>query len=180
MVKLPDDSLIACDDLGGLPAYGPGQEMAVQFGLNSPAISQLINNLAFPNGDVGVSFLRWPKNVPLPPVDENTFGILVFYRGTFRTDELRGWTEHATELRFFAVTDSATVEWDKSAQRAFWDGLTQTTVRAKKPKNDGLFEKIREAETSIASELRRPSQEELTARKRHAVGSLLACIIEVD
>ena len=180
VVKLPDDSLIACHDLGGLPAYGPGQEVAIQFGLNTLAISQLINNLAFPSGDVGVSFLRWPKNVPLPPMEGNTFGILIFYRGTFRTDELRGWTEHATELRFFAVTGSATVEWDKSAQRAFWDGLTQATVRAKKPKNDGLFEKICDAEASIASELRRPSPEELTERKRHAVGSLLACVIEVD
>ena len=180
VVKLPDDSLIACDDLGGLPAYGPSQEVAVQFGLNTPAISQLINNHAFPSGDVGVSFLRWPKTVPLPSIDGNTFGILIFYRGTFRTEELRGWTEHATELRFFAVTGSATVEWDKSAQRAFWDGLTQATVRAKKPKNAGLFEKICEAEVSIASELRRPSPEELTERKRHAVGSLLACVIEVE
>lgn len=180
VVKLPDDSLVACDDLGGLPAYGPGQEVAVQFGLNTPAISLLINNLAFPSGDVGVSFLRWPKNVPLRLMEGSAFGILVFYRGTFRTDELRGWTEHATELRFFSVSENETVEWDKNAQRVFWDGINQATVRAKKPKHDLLFERIRDAETSIAADLRRPSSEELTARKRHAVGALLACIIEVE
>jgi hypothetical protein len=178
--QLPDSSLVACADLGGLPAYGPGQETAVQFGLNTPAISELINNLAFPSGEVGVTFLRWPKSVPLSPMDGNTFGILVFYRGTFRTDELRGWTEHATELRFFAVSENETVEWDKKAQRAFWDGVNHATVRAKKPKHDLLFDKIREAETTIASTLRRPTQDELSERKRHAVGSLLACIIEVE
>lgn len=180
VLRLPDSSLVACADLGGLPAYGPNQEIAVQFGLNTPAISELINNLAFPSGEVGVAFLRWPKNIPLPPKDVKQFGILVFYRGTFRTDDLRGWTEHATELRFFSVSETETVEWDKRAQRAFWDGVNQATVRAKKPKHDALFDKIREAEETIASSLRRPKQDELLERKRHAVGALLACIIEVE
>lgn len=178
VLQLVDGTLVACEDLGGLPAYGPDGQFARQFGINQPTALELLPKLAFAEEDVGPAFVRWPKgaasfiDMPWP------FAVLVYLRSTFRADEMRGWTEHANELRFFAVSESGDHRELTSVQtREFITGLQLATVRSKMPPVDSLARQISDLESKLAEALRRPSTEELEQRKRHAVASLMVCVV---
>jgi len=181
VVQLQDGSLVACEDLGGLPAYGPDGLVAKQFGINHPYAMDLVPKLSFPDEEVGPAFMRWPKDTDLGFSLTSPVGILVFFRGTFRTDEVRGWVEHASELRYFVVSSSGEAsEMSGSSKRAFMSGLHNAKIRSKMPFIDSLLKQLELLEVRLAEQLRRPSADEMEQRKRHAVASLFVGVLESE
>ncbi|MCC7334628.1 MAG: DEAD/DEAH box helicase family protein [Pirellulaceae bacterium] len=181
VLQLSDGTIVACEDLGGLPAYGPDGQYARQFGINHPSALEILPKLAFAEEEVGPAFLRWPKDEACLVDFPRPFAVLIYVRSTFRADEVRGWIEHANELRFFAVSNSGEYrELTRSQKRAFISGLQTATVRSKMPQIAPLVQTISELEPKLAEDLRRPSPEELEQRKRHAVASLVVCVVESD
>jgi hypothetical protein len=181
VLQLADGAIVACEDLGGLSAYGPNGQSATQFGVNHPAAMEILPKLAFAREDVGPAFLRWPKIESEFIPDSTPFAVLIYLRCTFRADEIRGWLEFANELRFFSVNKCGeTRELEKHERRDFVSGLQIATVRSKMPHADSLLDKVGELEGKLAEDLRRPTSQELEQRKRHAVASLAVCIVESE
>ncbi|EAQ80599.1 prophage LambdaMc01, helicase, SNF2 family protein [Blastopirellula marina DSM 3645] len=178
VLKLSDDSLVACQDLGGLPAYGPNGQIAWQFGINHPLAMSALVKAAFEKEKVGPAFIRWSRDREF--FDKNVHvTVLAFLRLTLRADENRGWQEYATALRLFAVNSSGESRGLSSEEsRVFFSGLYHATVRSKVPGEAPSCEELCRLEQEIAEQLRRPSTEDIQERKRHAVASIFVGIVE--
>ncbi len=180
VIRLADGKAYACCDLGGLPAYRGVDEQAFQLGLNIPPVQRLLSQAAFPDKPTGAASIRWPDGEPFPfeNTGNSTVGLLVFNRVTIRFDQAQSWVEQVVGLRFFLIAGGASRELTARERRIFMDGLSRATVRAKKPINEQLEAEMVRFETQIVRELQRPTEEELSAKMRHAVAPLLACTIE--
>ena len=105
VVRLGDNSFVACEDLGGLPAYGPNGEIAKQFGLNHPYAMEMLTKQGFETEEIGPAWLGIPKDL-WPWGSDRSAAVLVYLRVTMRPDASRGWVEQGTELRYFHIDAS--------------------------------------------------------------------------
>lgn len=180
VIKLPDGEMYACCDLGGLPAYGPKDQVARQLGLNIPPMIKLLNEAAFPEKDCGAGAYRWRDDLEFfVPEQEGPLGVLVFVKVTLRFDATAGYVEHASRLKYFLVkNDGSYRELGRTETRRMLDGLPKCTVRTKKLVAPVLEAALRDTEAALIPVLQRPSDDELESRMRHAVAPIIACTIE--
>ena len=188
VVRLGDNSLVACEDLGGLPAYGPNGEFAKQFGLNHPYAMELLAKQGFETEEIGPAWLGIPKEL-WPWGSERSALVLVYLRVTMRPDATRGWVEQGTQLRYFRV-DPNTPRSDGSDPLADWqeltgqdarkliDALWGATMRSKGTAEVVDLGKLVQAEQSISDHLRRPSETDRQHGHRHAVASIFLGILD--
>ncbi|MCA9094158.1 MAG: DEAD/DEAH box helicase [Planctomycetaceae bacterium] len=179
-VRLGDGDIFACCDLGGLPAYGPDGMVASQLGLNLPIVQTLLSELAFPEKETGIAAIRWPEGFQNPLKDHGVCaGVLVFVRVSVRFDKINSWMEHASRLSFFAVSKNG--KWEElspDASRLFMNGVAKASIRARRPDNSQLIHSIQLCQDEILNELKRPCEDDVAMKIRHAVTPLLACSVE--
>ena len=181
VVRTSDGTIYACCDLGGLPAYGPNDQSAVQLGLNLKSILEHMNQAAFPDKDTGAAALRWPEEVCFPGnLGNAAIGFLSLIRVSLRFDSSVSWVEQSTTMHYFVVHGDGTKrELNREESRQVVDGLQKSTIRAKKPNFPNLENAIADFEQTVAQELRRPTELELAQKIRHAVTPVFACTIEL-
>ena len=179
VVRMADGEFYACNDVGGMPVYGPGEQVARPLGLNLAVAQDVLRRLAFPDQPTGAAHLRWSSDVTLPlQFGQGLSGLLVFVRQTVKTDLKAGWSELSSSLHVFVLNDGRPVELRQRDKRLAFDGLIHATVRAKPAVADDLAKDLLKAEESLTETLRRPSEEEIVVGVRHAVMPLFVAIVE--
>ena len=182
VVRLGDNSFVACEDLGGLPAYGPNGEIAKQFGLNHPYAMEMLTKQGFETEEIGPAWLGIPKDL-WPWGSDRSAAVLVYLRVTMRPDASRGWVEQGTELRYFHIDASTSAlagdgtlpDWrELSGQdaRRLVDAIWGATIRTRGTTDGVNLERLGKAEQSISDYLRYPSDTDRQNRHRHAVASI--------
>jgi hypothetical protein len=182
VVRLGENSFVACEDLAGLPAYGPNGEIAKQFGLNHPYAMEMLTKQGFETEEIGPAWLGIPKDL-WPWGSDRSAAVLVYLRVTMRPDASRGWVEQGTELKYFHIDASTSglagedslPDWRELTRhdaRRLVDALWGATIRTRGTPNAGDLERLGKAEQSISDHLRRPSETDRQNGHRHAVASI--------
>lgn len=182
VLKMPDGRNFTCSDVAGMPVFGPNGQVAKQLGLNQEPAHPVLKEAAFPERPTGAAHLRWKSGCALPTAVADVgprFGVIGLLQQTLKPDLHAGWSEVGASLRCFVVGGGRTRELDRRDKRALFEGLTQATVRTKPATADDLVGELLDAETSLAAELKRPTEPELAMGVRHATAPILAAIVEL-
>ncbi len=183
VIEFPDGEKFVCGDSRGAPVYGPGGEVPPSLGLNVSPLREILARIALPDSPTGAAHVRWPSATPLPQSFDgiDRFGVLAFLRQTVRSDERGGWSEAASELRFYLIQPGKPpVECGRDDRRLFLNGLLDATVRVKPETDDELIKALMEAETVLWNDLRRPTSEDVERGLRHAITPLVAATVAVE
>lgn len=168
--------LYGCGETGGLrPAPLQGEEVR-QLGINLAEVASHIRSAAFPDKPSGAAYLNIP--VRLRSQFPDPFGVVFTLRQSLRFGEERP-SEERLSFHCHIVTRASPEPRALSsvdAGRLLRDMVDAT--RIKDPRLTGIEELLEKGEVYIADQLRRPSEEDIAARTRHAVWPV-ACVVVV-
>jgi superfamily II DNA or RNA helicase len=177
VVQLSDGKRYVCGDYGEALVFGPDKVITPKLGLNLKPVAEIIRKFAFPEGASGAAYLRWPTAEPMPSGLPLPLGALVFLRQTLRADKAGGWLVQGNALRCFVIYGDKSEELEDERKRRFLQGLFRSVIRKASEPIEDLLQAISAAEVKLIEELRRPSEEEMSAQIRHAVTPLFAGVI---
>lgn len=157
----------ACGDTTGLqPETHNGEKVAV-LGLNLDEIAASLRAAFLPNQAVGVGAVRRFKALEgLLPTE--TIGLLILLRQSILHE---GGTSNELCLTFhmFALGADMTTSELESLQRAQVARLLLQAQRVKEPALGSHVGAVKEIETALINQLRRPTEEEIALGVRHTV-----------
>lgn len=177
-LRLPDGGVFICEDTGGSPVFGKDGKTARQLGLNSRSVAKAIRDAALPTF-VGAAHLRWPRDRALPVGAEfPAFGVLIIQRQTIQPDIRANYVQLACTFHCYILNRQNTIPVLGGNKKELVRGLTSAVIARVPPNStDPLLRALKESETSIANELRRPTAEEIHGGIRHAVLPLFAALV---
>ncbi len=169
-------SLYACGDVGGIKPEAVNGEPVLQLGLNVSEVSRAVRSAFFPDRTCGVAFLTRPSGLP-SDVPTGPFGLIFFLRQSLRFSEGRP-AEERLSFHAHCITTGADAPriLSSSVMARLLRKLAEAT-RIKEPQITGLEPLLVMAETDLASDLRRPTEEDLAARVRHVVWPVATVVV---
>jgi hypothetical protein len=171
-----DGSLYACGDVGGIKPEAVNGASVLQLGLNIPEVSSAIRGAFFPDRPCGAAYLTRPAGLS-SEIPSGPFGLVFFLRQSLRFGEDRP-AEERLSFHSYRITQSTepprALSGSESAR--LLRRLVEAT-RIKEPQSTGLESLLVTAEVDLASELRRPAEEDLVARVRHVVWPVAAIVV---
>lgn len=181
VVISPDGRPFACSDQGGIPVFGPNDELAEQLGVNLSAVRQALHTAAFPTSPAGAFYIRWPSETPFPEgMASERFFLLFFMRQSVRTAQ-SGWIEGGLSMHIFAlIKEGQAFPLTGRQRRMAIDGLVAGTPRVKAPPSDDATKHLVQTEQKLTLELQRPTDEELAGGVRHAVWPIGCGLVDLD
>lgn len=180
VLAFPGGSVHACGDYGGLPVTSSAGAVAPPLGLNVPVVADALRTTVFPKLPSGAAHLRWNVQLERPAcLDKLPAVVLVFARQTLRTDPKSAWAEHALALHCYVVRDGAAALVPAAERADLVRGLLGATVRLKPDLSPEFLASAVAVETTVAHELRRPTEDELAGGIRHAVTPLVAAAVSL-
>lgn len=179
VLQLGDGNRFVCGDYGETLVFGPDKTITPKLGLNLKPIAEIVRKYAFPEQESGAAYLRWPTSEQMPTGLTLPFGALVLLRQTLRLDRSAGWGEQATILHCFVIQDGQLIELKDMEKKLFLRGLFRSVIRKTSELSEVLPQALVSAETQLTEQMRRPTEEEMTAQIRHSVLPLFAGVITV-
>lgn len=167
----------AVGDYGGMPITGPDGAPASLLGLNTEPVCSLLRRFAFTEERAGAAYVRWPDTAPVPAgFGATPFGLLFYARQSLR---LTGSApvETGLSLHAYAVDLEHAISLEPDARARAVRSLLEATVRQKPEDAPQLVARLRDVESNVIDELRRPSPQELESQIRHVVYPLLAVVV---
>lgn len=163
-------------DQGGMPILDELGRPVRRLGVNSPELQEGLRRLAFPREPAGAAHVRWPTDEPCPVTSARPFGVLVLVRVPIRLLD-SGSQELEPELRVWVGCASPFEELTGERKGSLIRGLLRSVVRRDPELSPELLADLQHLLTTLARELRAPSDSERTHQIRSAVFPLLAAIV---
>jgi superfamily II DNA or RNA helicase len=178
VLRLNDGRAYVCADYGEFLVYGANGEVTPRLGLNTEVVKESLRRFAYGTQPAGAAYVRWPVGEPRPvEVSTMPFGVLVFARQTVQLERTGVWVERRSSLRAFVTTANGTTELLGKSKGSMLRGIFRSVIR-KSPDPEAIeLSRLRDFETELSQQLRRPSEDELDAKIRHAVTPLFAGVI---
>jgi hypothetical protein len=167
----------AVGDYGGMPITGPNGTQASLLGLNTEPLCSLLRRSAFGDERAGAAHVRWPDSARAPDgFGPGPFGLLFYARQSLR---LTGSApvETGLALHAYAVDLEREVALEPEVRASAVRALLDATVRQKPEDAPQLVARLRDVDSRVIQELRRPSDTELENQIRHVVYPLLATVV---
>jgi hypothetical protein len=182
VLELGDGTLMACAEVGGMPAQGPPGSRILPGGLNVPAVVEALRSVGFPDQPTGAAYLRYSEELkgsafqrPLGPL-----GIFVGARLSLRQAQAAGWQEGLAEMHVWTTDEQGAVTKLPAAEGAnLLREIFAASLRSKEIVAPGIVEALQSLEREKLPELRRPSTAEREARFSFATIPLFAGVIAV-
>jgi superfamily II DNA or RNA helicase len=174
VLNLRDGQNYVASDYSDALVYGAEGLLTRKLGLNSQPVVETLQKYAF-DYPAGPAYLKLPGN---PPIDEPLpLGVLVFLRQTLQSGRHAAWQEVGMSLHIYMLRAGAFVELVDSEKADLLHGIFQATVTTHPDEIPEMTDSIIRAETELAENLRRPTEDEFTRQIRHAVMPVFAGII---
>lgn len=167
----------AVGDYGGMPITGTGGAQATLLGLNTEPLCAMLKRFAFGEERAGAAYVRWPENVPVPGgFGPSPFALLFYARQTLR---LTGTDPVETSLQLHAYIADAdrSMQLEPEARARAVRALLEATVRQKPEDAPQLLARLKDLDSELSQDLRRPTEAELENQVRHVVYPLLAAVV---
>jgi hypothetical protein len=179
VLRLRDGLSYMLGDGDGAPVAGPNGEKVHRLGLNIPIVAELLRKLALPEMPTGAAHLRWPQGISAEGIFTGkataVFGLL---RQTFKTDQRTGWIEQGCALSCFVASPGGEARLIEGPQKqVLLRALAKGVVRIKPEDGADASMRLKDTETQLCTNLRRPTEAELRDGIRHSVAPLFAAII---
>jgi superfamily II DNA or RNA helicase len=177
-ILLNDGKVYFSGDHDGLVVLETDDKETIQLGLNRNIVTQLLRKTAFPEIPAGAAYLRFPKNInPSWMANEKQIGCLILLRQQIRLEHHVNWVEVGNALHCFVVyEDRRYLEFFGNERGLLLRTLFQSTIRKSHSENDLLSKVMKDTEARLATELRRPQEEEFKQGIRYAITPLFAGI----
>lgn len=170
-----EGALFACGDIGGIRPEAANGESVRQLGINSPEVSAAVRRAFLPDRPCGAAYLGRPTELSAE-LPAGTFGVLFFLRQSIHFGEERP-TEESLSFRSYFVVKAEPPRALSSSETARLLRQLIEASRIRDPQPTGLEHLLTEAERDLATDLRRPTEDDIMSRVRHVVWPLGAIIV---
>ena len=170
--------LYACGDTGGLRAHSEDGTVAAPIGLNLDPVRQSLFDSFAPVLPTGAAVIKRPPGLEFLGASNRPLTVLVFLRQKLQPDK-GVWVERSVELRSFRLDDLGQHAELTAAESTQLVRASQSVSRVKDP--TGLpIDTAKDAEQTLMTLLRRPSDAEISDGVRYAVWPIAALVFVSD
>ncbi len=171
-----EGQLYACGDTGGTPVDAVAGHAINQLGLNLPVIARQLHRAFMPERLCGAGYLKCPENLDVRQPKGKSFGVLFFLRQMVR-QELGRPSEGLLSLHAYGTAEGHPI-WELNRdERTTLIRHLLTATRVRDPIAAGIEPTLGAIEERLAGELRRPSDDDISAQNRYVVWPIATIIM---
>ncbi len=170
------DRLYACGDTGGLRAASYDGKEVHALGMNLDEIKSALRESFTPDRPAGAAFVARPKDLDFLGGDGKPTIVFAFLQHVLHQESGR-WSERNVKLRIFATASGQELKELDGAQRASVVRAVQSSQRVRDPMGLQVDANIADIETALVSQLRRPTDDELSSGIRYAVWPIAVVVL---